>query len=343
MKTMADLTPEIEAKIPEYIARALEGVSDGGRHREFNIDKAREAVDWNYRKAGFEPPERILVAENPLEMNIMYNIEAMKDKYGADVDVTDPKYKDELFAANSSYLFTLNFYSDGYYAWYEFIRKEFEIELSINDEFQECFRLQKASGVCQLICADVLAVVCKYPLAIHWDDENRLHSTSGVAVEWGVNKDSNEYGIDTSWDNCYFIHGRAMDKRVFSGFSREDFLNEQDEDIRAGMYEVIEAKGEGSMLEFLGAKKVHNQTFVHDNGDLEEMELYRTDEVFEGEEDLNGNSPAALAWLKMICPSTGTVYLIPSDSSFETCEEAAKFHRPNYVEKDLPYSWMQRN
>jgi len=135
-----------------------------------------------------------------------------------------------------------------------------------------------------------------------------------------------------------------MPSKIFTeAFDKNDFLKEQNEDIKAGMYEIIESKGEGSMLKFLNAEKVHEQTFVHDNGEVEKMELYKTKEKFEEEENLNGECPSQLAWLKMTCPSTGTVYLIPSDSSFTTCEDAAKYHRPDYVEKDLPYSWEQRN
>ena len=73
------------------------------------------------------------------------------------------------------------------------------------------------------------------------------------------------------------------------------------------------------------------------------MELYKTTEYFMEEEDLNGSCPAQLAWLKIICPSTGSVYLIPSDSAFDTCVEAAKYHRPDYVTKEVPYTWEQRS
>lgn len=64
------------------------------------------------------------------------------------------------------------------------------------------------------------------------------------------------------------------------------------------------------------AVEVDKHIFIHKNGESEEMILYKTKEKFNGEEDLSGNSPAPLAWLKMTCPSTGTKYLIPSDVSF---------------------------
>lgn len=135
-----------------------------------------------------------------------------------------------------------------------------------------------------------------------------------------------------------------MPKEIFSGkITKEHFIKEESEDIKAGIYEIIESKGEGSMLEFLGAKEIDKQTFIHANGDLEEMVLYKTKEKFKEEEDLNGNSPSPLAWLKMQCPSTGTRYLIPSDGSFTNCIDAAKFHRPNEVPKEIEYTWNSRN
>jgi len=335
MKTLKDFTPEIKAKIPGYIERALEGVSDGGRYARFDPAKAKEAVEWNCRYADVEPPKELLVAENPYEMNIMYNSYRIRKEYGQDVNVND--YPSMLHQYNDSYLFTLNFYSDCYYTWFEFIRKEFELELSINDDFQECFRLQRASGVCQVIIDNDIAVVCKYPKRIHWNEQNQLHCTTGPAIEWGASSP------ETAWDDCYYINGRQMPARIFKGFTTEEFLNESEEDVRAGMYEIIESRGEGEMLKFLGAKVVHEQDFVHANGDIEHMELYKTDQKFDGEENLNGVSPAPLAWLKMTCPSTNQVYLIPTDSSFDNCMDSAIYHRPEYVTKDVPYSWEQRN
>ena len=134
-----------------------------------------------------------------------------------------------------------------------------------------------------------------------------------------------------------------MPEWIFKGFTKEQFLKEENEDVRGGMYEIIESKGEGSMLTFLDAIEIDKQSFVHSNGEIEEMILYKTKESFNEEEDLNGKCPAQLAWLKMTCPSTGQTYLIPSDSSFDNCIDAAKYHRPDYVSKEIPYIWEQRN
>ena len=133
-----------------------------------------------------------------------------------------------------------------------------------------------------------------------------------------------------------------FDKYQNNTLTKNDFINETNEDIRGGIYELIESGGEGKMLNFLGAIEVDKKILKHEIGD-EELILYKTNEVFNEEEDLNGKSPASLAWLKMTCPSTGTNYLIPTDSSFNDCISAAKYHRPNEIPSELDYFWNSRN
>jgi hypothetical protein len=329
MKTLQDLTPEIEAKIPAYIARALDGVSDGGRYREFDIEKAIECVAWNYKQCDLAVP-RVLVAENPLEMTMLFNTE--KHRLSGS---KDPITNKELYESHSQYLFTMNFYSDCLYNWYEFIRKEFDLPLTINDDFQECFRLQRASGISQAIFSDDLCVVCKYPKQVFWNDNDQMHNPAGNAVVWGYDH--------TPFD-CYYINGREVPAELFKdGFTKEQFIRETNEDIRGAMYEIIEAKGEGSMLEFLGAKEYAKQTTVHASGEIEELTLYRTTETFPELESLSGQKNVPLCWLKLVCPSTGQVYLISTDASFETPIEAAKYHRPEGVPLDLDYRWDSRS
>jgi hypothetical protein len=72
MKTLKDFTPEIQAKIPQYVNNALEGVFDGGRYNSFSLEKAEKAVNWNYEKCGYKKPV-VIVAENIYESQIFFN------------------------------------------------------------------------------------------------------------------------------------------------------------------------------------------------------------------------------------------------------------------------------
>ena len=169
------------------------------------------------------------------------------------------------------------------------------------------------------------------PVEIQRNESGQLHNPAGEAVKF----------MDGS--GCWFINGRSVPQKLFNGFTKEDFMNETNEDIRGAMFEIIEAKGEGSMLAFLEAAEFNRETIVHASDDLEELILYRTDKSFPELQDLNGKSNVPLCWLRFVCPSTGQQYLINTDASFKTASEAAKFHRPEEVPFDLDYSWHSRN
>ena len=200
----------------------------------------------------------------------------------------------------------------------------------------ECFKLQKESNIYSAIFSEMICIISKYPKKVHRDINNNLHNTKGVAVEWGHLTEATKF-------ESYYIHGRNMPKWIFEKqLTKEDFINEKNEDIKAGIYEVIESKGEDTILKFLDVIEIDKQIIKHKTGN-EIMILYKTKEKFDMEEDLNGNSPAPLAWLKMTCPSTGANYLIPSDSSFTNVIDAAKYHRPTFIPKELDYYWHSRS
>lgn len=220
-----------------------------------------------------------------------------------------------------------------FYAYYEtFI----EFGIITKEKFEKYYKLREFinSNIFLTIEFENAIIICEKPIILHRLN-GRMHCLSGPAIKW---RDGYE---------LYFINGRSMPKSVYKKFlegkiTREDFIDQENEDVRAGIYELIESKGEGKMLGLLGAKEVDKAIFKHFAGD-EEMVLYKTKEKFKGETDLNGKSPASLAWIKMSCPSTGTTYLIATDSSFRTCEESAKYHRPDFVPDSVEYNWCSRS
>lgn len=48
MKTLNDFSPEIQAKIQEYIKQYTKGVFDGQRYNDFKYHDAMALIDWNY-------------------------------------------------------------------------------------------------------------------------------------------------------------------------------------------------------------------------------------------------------------------------------------------------------
>jgi len=333
-KTLNDFTPEMEAKIPLYIAEALEGVFDGKRFEQFQWDNAAKAVWYNYEFSGFKKPV-VLVGANPSETQLMLGhmikhfedyqkdvsqiydmqqqadfdmniVEQLTKKLNAKVLAGLEKYGiDFTKEYRNDYLFTLNVYSDSYLTWYAYCKDvvfhdvEHSEEVKRLDEFRA---LQRASKVYSAVFSEALCIVSKYPKRIHRNENNDLHNTTGLAVEFDAAMPITEF-------KPYFINGRSMPEWIFekvaSGtLTKEDFINENDEDIRAGIYEVVEGmRGEGGMLELLGAKVVDEKQIVHRDSSMETLQLYKTTERFQEEEDLNGKSNVPLAWLKMVCPA----------------------------------------
>ena len=89
------------------------------------------------------------------------------------------------------------------------------------------------------------------------------------------------------------------------------------------------------MLQLLDAKEIDRGTFVHTCGDLEEVILYKTTERLP---ELN-NQP--LAWVRFVCPSTGTNYLIDVEPRHTDARKAAVSTSP-IIETVEDYSWDER-
>ncbi len=221
-----------------------------------------------------------------------------------------------------------------FYAFYETFK---DFGIVTEEKCPKYFRLRDFidSNIYSTIEFDTDIIVCEKPIFVKRNGEN-LHATDGPAIKWADGYSQ------------YYINGRNYSKDLYDKFengllTKEDFINESNEDTKAVMYELIESKGEGSMLTFLGAKACDTRMQVHSNGEIEELTLYKTDEEYEGEEDLNGKSPAQLAWIKFVCPSTYSTYLIPTDSSFTNAIDAAKYHRDEIIPTDLDYKWDARS
>ena len=316
MKTLKDFTPEIKAKIPVYQERALRGVFDGGRYRDFNYESAYKAVCLQYEKTGHKKP-LMLVAENPYEAQLLLHYiknnkfwqlvigslsqldSQLDSQLRSQLDrQLDRQLDSQKIKYQNDYLFTLNIWSSAYFAWYQFIAKEFDISAEINTELEVFSTAYENSNIYSALFTEAICIVSKFPKKVYRNAEFNLHNPSGPAVEWGC------YSEATKWD-CYYINGRNLpawiwDKAAKNEFTKEDFLKEENSEIKGGIYEVL---GQRRIMEMLGAVEIDKKTIAHKNGDLEEVTLLKTKERF-AEID---NQP--FAWVKMICPSTGTTYL----------------------------------
>lgn len=306
------LTDEQRASLPAkkeyYIAKFLN--SD-----KINRNLADEVIEFVYSLIDLPKPEIVQVISPKAAQDMANKLSETEKKF----------YPFGTF---------LTIYWSSFYAFYEtFV----DFGVVTEENCPNYFKLRKFidSNMFLTIEFESHIIICEKPLYVKKND-NGMHCLTGPAITW-------EDGYSQ-----YYINGRNMPEWIFSKYkdgtlTKMDFINEENEDIKAGIYEIIETGGEGSMLTFLGAVEVDKKSIIHTNGEVEELILYKTTEEFEMEEDLNGKSPAALAWLRMTCPSTGQNYLIPSDSSFDDAKEAAKYHRPTLVPRSHDYAWTSRN
>ncbi len=172
-------------------------------------------------------------------------------------------------------------------AYYDFLTQCGVIKY---DRFDSYLRFTQ-SGVFMLYGYKKVIFAVSPPKVLATNEDGRLHCTSGPALSFNDNTQR------------YFINGRNIPSRIVEQphmITRENFLKEKNTDIKGAIYEVLGQKG---MFKLLGAEEVDSRTIVHVNGDLEQVKLYKTRDVFPE----IGNQP--FAWVRMICPSTGTNYL----------------------------------
>ena len=295
MKTIKDLTPEIEAKIPEYIEAGLANVFDGGYYKNFDIEKARACVKFNYEECGFKEPQ-VIVAENPYEIFHIYKELLTKHNI--------PNIKEILSSFNYSnlYLFTMNVNSNCSFQWYKFIRDEFNLPLTVSDTFDKFHKLQKESGIyCALFLEDY-CIVSKYPKMVHRNTNNDLHNVNGNAVEWGYSSPK------TKWE-CHYVNGRHIESSVFNEvingkFTFAKFKKLENEDLKGIIMSIIrERDGNDGLIKFLKAKIVDSKEITHENGYTEKIKLYKTKETFSFVQNSKGELNQPYAWIHMVCPS----------------------------------------
>lgn len=361
MKNIKDLTPEIEAKIPQYIERYTRGIFDGQRFENFKKEDAEKLIFWNYEKCGFKRPV-VLVAENPYEAQIFFNYIKLNQEIFAPIlylnyciinDLEIPKefnfssqlssqLSSQISVYNYDYLFTSNIWSNGLVAWYKFIKDEFNIDAEINIMLDSWSDLYQNSNVYSSIFSELVCVVSKYPKKIHRNINNDLHNTNGSSVEWNNSTDMTNF-------DCYYVNGRNINKELFKKvnskeFTFEDFKLLSNEDEKAAVLTIIkENEGNVGLMKFLNAICIDEKIIKHENGYSETIKLFQTKEKFDILQNSKGEFNQPYAWINMKCPSTGSEYLIDTCPTFTDVLKCAKWHRPKLVPDSVDYIWTSAN
>ncbi len=195
MAKIEKLTPEQEAKFPEYVDRWTKiGLATG----EVDLPKAKAAVCLAYEKAGLPHPTRFFVAKSP--------IDAIKIIKELEPSFTESEiFSDMVFGCQDA----------SWLSFYQFFRDEVGIE--------ECHQLD---GLIELVnhtgwlsMYDDTVVFQDRPEIIKMDEQNRLHCEDGPAIrfrdgfsiyawhgttvpdEWISDKSSLTPKIALTWEN----------------------------------------------------------------------------------------------------------------------------------------------
>lgn len=297
------LTPEQEARLDIIKDEYIEHALT---YVPLDLEAAKDCIGQAYSLIDLPLPE-IVVCGSPLEMQKKANELAKTEK---------------TFYAFGSYL-TVGWQS--FYAYYDVFK---ELGVITEENSPEYFKLRRFldSGIFLTIEFDTHILICEKPV-VCLRNNTRLHNTKGYAIEW------------RNGDGLYFINGRSIEKDVYEKalnrtLTKKEYINETNDETRSAWYEIL---GPEALMKLLDAGLVDTRKIVHKNGDVETFELYRTKK----NDNKILNEP--YAWLKRICPSTGTVYLTPTNPAFNDALESAKFHRPEFVPSSLEYSWFSRS
>jgi len=178
------------------------------------------------------------------------------------------------------------------YGWVSFYDFFSQIGVIDHKDFHS-FKELLGSGIYDMIQLAGFCIVSALPTKIVRNNFGRPHNPTESAI------------VFADGYTQYYINGRALprwiwDKAAAGEITRDLFLKEENSEIRGGIYEVL---GQKKMIDLLGADEVHTQKIIHANGDVETVTLLKTKQKF-AEID---NQP--FAWVKMVCPSTGSQYL----------------------------------
>lgn len=358
MLTLKDLTPEIEAKIPTYHAHAIEKLYNGEEHAAWKFENTLEYVQYVYKLANQSAPF-VFVANTPKEYSFMYDVlfnSTFFEDFFADID--DPQFdrnqndliyeklnaivttrlesNEQKPKSNYHFITEMSEHARVYLMWFKFIMTEFKLECEKAEELNWLYDKINGANIAKGYFTKYIALILRMPKTIK-RNEIGFHCTK------------NESAIEYEGENLFYINGRRVPDWVFEKYFSKtltfnDFLNEENEDIKAAIITLIEEnEGPEGVLNFLNAQEIDKQTLVHKSGHIEEITLYKTKEKYSFLQDHNGIMNQPYAWTRFVCPSTEQVYLIATSAAFDNALDSAKFHRPSAVPAELLYNFSQFN
>jgi len=231
----------------------------------------------------------------------------------------------------------VNYYNLFYYDYYKSKRwrQTRKVEVARNKVKDNLIELHQACSIFQSFLYENYVFIVKTPqitLDADRKDAIAFHDVEQPAIFF------NEAC------NFCFINGRQVPGWVVKERDYEmlyyKFMAEKNENIRAAVVTVIKARhGTEGLLDFLKAEVVDEQTISHFDGYTETVSLLKTKERYSFLRDRMKQPYQPYCWSKIVCPSTGSTYLIDNSADFTDAVEALKWLRPSFVPDTMKYKW----
>lgn len=194
---LESLTPEQEAKIPEYIDKWTKvGMATAPA---MDKEKADEAVRKVYDRAGLKPPKFIVHADSPWDG--LFAVAALDmGKHPEEVEEKKFKKKEipkENLRSAYGYNHLYGSHAVGMLAFYDFL-KFLDPTMAEFEKLDGIEMLARHAGWTWL--SDDVAVVSAKPSYCNLDESNRVHDTERAAIQY-----PNKWGI-------YAVHGTPVPK-----------------------------------------------------------------------------------------------------------------------------------
>jgi hypothetical protein len=300
---LSKLKPQQKARLKEIKA---EYVKKALTFQEIDDKKALEVIEFVYSLGKRSMPKVFKVCSPYAAQKLANKLKGTKKKY----------------YSFGTYL-TIGWQS--FYAFYDLF---VEFGILAPDKFIKYYKLKQVvdSGIFLTIEFQYAVIICEKPIVCKKNDKG-LHCIDGPAIKW---RDGYEQ---------YHINGRRVEKKwakkcLTGELAQKEFLTEENDERRSAAYLLI---GEEKMMKLLDAQLVDEISITHENGETENIGYYKTKKA------LNTFKKKPYAWRKVVCPSTGTSYLTPTNPDLKTALDVAKFHRPNFVPSNIPYTWFSRS
>lgn len=366
MKNLSDYTEEIKSKISIYKDKCVNDLYNGTEHSLWKREYTVNYINYIYKLSNEKDKPVVVIADNIIEYKLYFNLlfnerynkksteiinfvhKIINDPNSSSEDISNSEklildlkndlshIKTDLIKAETHYLFICSEYSRVYLMWFKFIKDEFKLNTSVGEKLDWLYDNVNKSNIAKAFFCKNIVLVLRMPKKI------KRNSVGFHSVD-------NEGAIIYDNQKLHYINGRNMPNWVFDKyFSKtltfEDFVNEDNEDIKAGIITLIkENEGNEGLIKFLDAIKVDEQIIHHANNYSETMILYKTKSKYSFLKDSKGNTDVSYAWLSMNCPSTGSNYLIDTCPTFTDVLECAKWHRPSQINSKIPYFWQSAN